>query len=210
MNLLALYEQPENVHFLHSRYFVEGCITGACACPEIPLPDTWLPWTIKQHEQVQDNEQADYIFSQLFTYFKQVLGAMKDQQLTLPSYALYNAPENSKALAQYCSGLMLAHQSTEREWAHAWKNMQTQAPSEAPKLSKDLQHCLLVFSTFADPTLAIQQAHARGEKQLEDKLPLIAQSLSSTLKQYVSMSGKLAAYLPNQFETFVQADPKKV
>lgn len=208
MNLLALYEQPQHVHFLHSRYFVEGAITGACACPEIPLPDAWLPWTIQKHDQVKDNEQADYVFTHLFTFFKSALAAMKDNTLQLPDYAVYKDPKSSYALAQYCAGLMMAHQSTEKEWGTAWKRMQNAAPEKSPQLSKDLQHCLLVFSSFADPTLAIEQATARGEQSLEVKLPLIAQSLQATLLQYVSISGQLAAYLPNQFETFTQ-DPLK-
>jgi uncharacterized protein len=82
--------------------------------------------------------------------------------------------------------------------------MQQRKPEEAPALAKDLKHCLLVFSTFANPPAAIAQAKERGEMNLEDKLPMIAQSLQSTLLQYVSISGKLASFLPNQFETFAQ------
>jgi uncharacterized protein len=205
MNLIALYEQPQHAHFLHSRFFVEGVITGACACPEIPLPDVWLPWTISKHNQVQDDKQADYVFTQLFTFFKSALAAMKDNQLTLPDYAVFRGENDSLALSQYCKGLMTAHHSSEKDWAIAWKKMQALAPEKAPQLSKDLQHCLLVFSSFADPALAIEQARARGETSLADKLPLIAQSLQDTLTQYIGISGQLASYLPNQFETFTQA-----
>lgn len=205
MNLIALYQQPQHVHFLHSRYFVEGVIIGACACPEIPLPDVWLQWTISKHNQVQDNKQADYVFSQLFAFFKSTLAAMKDNQLTLPDYAVFKEVDDSQALSQFCKGLMTAHHSTEKDWAVAWGKMQTRAPERAPLLSKDLQHCLLVFSSFANPALAIEQARARGETSLNEKLPLIAQSLQATLTQYIGISGQLANYLPNQFETFTQA-----
>jgi uncharacterized protein len=97
---------------------------------------------------------------------------------------------------------MHAHQSNDALWASAWKHMQSAKPQQAPIFAKDLKHCLLVFSTFAAPQAAVQQADARGERGLEKKLPLIAQSLNATLAQYVSISGRLAAFLPNQFETF--------
>lgn len=204
MSLQALYEQPQHVHFLQSRYYVEGVITGACACPEIPLPDTWLPWTIREHNQVEDSEQADYIFTKLFAFFKSVLAQMKDQSLALPSYAVYESESETSALSKYCQGLLYAHQATEKEWALAWQSMQQQAPEAAPSLSKDLQHCLLVFSTFANPKLAIEQASARDESELSAKLPLIAASLPQTLAKYVSISGEVASFLPDQFETFQQ------
>lgn len=206
MNLQALYEQPEHVQFLRSRYFVEGAITGACASPEIPLPDTWLPWTIQSRGRNGDlghsAEQTEVIFEQLFGFFKTTLAHMKDSTLILPSYAKYRSAEDSHELAEYCSGLLTAHQSSESLWGSAWQRMQQTAPKQAPKLAKELKHCLLVFSTFADVPGALKQAKQRGELHLADKLPIIAKSLASTLTQYVAISGKLAAYLPNQFETF--------
>ncbi|MFC4700912.1 UPF0149 family protein [Glaciecola siphonariae] len=209
MNLLALYAHPEHAQYLRSRYFVEGAITGACASPDIPLPDTWLPWTLGDIAQSQgaSAKQIDEIFEHLFGFFKHTLAQMKENQLHVPDYAQYDGPSNSAPLQDYCAGVMLAHQSLEKLWASAWRHMQQAKPAEAPAFAKDLKHCLLVFSTFADPRAAIEQAHARAEPELEKKLPLIAQSLESTLLQYVSISGRLAAFLPNQFETFRQ-DPK--
>jgi uncharacterized protein len=208
MNLQALYEQTQYTQFLRSRYFVEGVITGACASPEIPLPDTWLPWTIgsrpQSSQQAQSAEDTEHIFEQLFAYFKHTLANMKDDELCLPTYATFKDVAHSKPLAEYCSGLMLAHQSLENLWGDAWQHMQDAEPGIAPALAKDLKHCLLVFSTFADPDAAVAQANARADTELLDKLPIIAQSLESTLRQYVGISGKLAEYLPNQFETFKQ------
>ena len=197
-------QPPESHPFLHNRYFVEGVITGACACPEIPLPDTWLPWTIKAHHQIKDNAQADYIFEQLFAYFKDVLSKMKDAELRLPDYAVYKEVDTSTALNEYCQGLMFAHQSCEATWQQAWARMQQAVTSEEPRLAKDLKHCLLVFSTFAEPAVAIAQAKERGEEDLATKLPIIAKSLPSALDKYVGISGTLAGFLPNQFETFKQ------
>ncbi|WP_395340149.1 UPF0149 family protein [Ningiella sp. W23] len=204
MNLSELYSDPEKVSYLHSRYFVEGLLTGACACPEIPLPDTWLPWTLAKQGQIQDAKQADYIFEQLFAAFKSCLASMRDGELRLPDYAQYCGLENSNALQKYCSGIVYAHQSVENCWQQAWQIMQVKSPDEAPKLAKDLKHCLLVFSTFAEPAVAIAQANDRGEIGLGEKLPVIAKSLQSAMDTYVATSGALAAFLPNQFETFEQ------
>ena len=82
--------------------------------------------------------------------------------------------------------------------------MQEKAPEQAPVLAKKLKHSLGMFSTFADNALAMEQAKKRGQADFERKLPLIALSLPEALNTYVSISGELASYLPNQFETFVQ------
>lgn len=208
MNLQALYELSEHTRFLHSRFFVEGVITGACASPEIPLADTWLPWTLSGRPQNQQNAmseaQTELIFEHLFGFFKATLVRMKDGQLLLPDYAKYRDKDSSAPLAEYCAGLMMAHQSCESLWAEAWQSMQAGQSPDPKKMAKKLKHCLLVFSTFANPHLAIEQASSRGEADLQQKLPKIAQSLQATLEQYVEISGELAAYLPNQFETFQQ------
>nr|WP_136251451.1 UPF0149 family protein [Ningiella ruwaisensis] len=206
MTLSQLYANKEQVHFLHTQYFVEGAITGACAVPEIPLPDTWLPWVIKTHNKIRDNEQAQQLFDVLFSHFKHVLAEMKSAKMTLPNYAKFKDANESFELEQYCKGLMLAHQSSESVWRHAWQRMQKNEPEAAPKLAKDLKHCLIVFSTFADINAAISQAKERGDdiEKLKTSLPAIAETLDATLTQYVTISGKLAQHLPNQFETFEQ------
>lgn len=204
MDLQALYEKSEYVPFLRSRYFVEGAITGACASPEIPLPDTWLPWTLAKEPQAAqqiDTQQVDEIFDALFAYFKAILANMKDGQLTLPNYAEYKGVEQSFELSEYCSGLMLAHQSNEVLWSEAWNLMQTAKPDDAPELARNLKHCLIVFSSFADIQSAICKANERGEPDLQKNLPKIALSLPSILNQYVSIAGSLARFLPNQFES---------
>lgn len=201
-DLSVLYEDPKQAAFLHSQHYVEGCLLGACACPEIPLPDVWLPWVIKHHQQIENAEQADHITDVLFGFFKQCLAQMHNNTLALPEYARYGA--NDKALSDWCEGILIAHSARESFWQGAWQKMQAQAPESAPKMAKDLKHCLLMFSTFADTQKAIEDANAKDGSgdTLASKLPLIALSLQDTLRQYVTISGELAAFLPNQFETF--------
>ncbi|MGB3724569.1 MAG: UPF0149 family protein [Glaciecola sp.] len=203
MDLQALYQSPQDVSFLHSRYYVEGCLLGACACPEIPLPDVWLPWVIKEHNQIQNAAQADNITEQLFVYFKHCLAEMNNESLSLPHYAQYKPnADNSDPFRQWCQGILLAHSAREAVWQSAWQKMQKQDPDKAPQMAKDLKHCLMMFTTFADPSQAIREAN--NDVDLAPKLPQIANSMASSLRQYVSLSGTLASYLPNQFETFVQ------
>lgn len=202
-NLSALYADQDQVDFLHSQYYVEGCLLGACACPEIPLPDAWLPWVIKRHQQIQTTEQADIITNTLFAYFKECLALMHTNRLRLPSYAIYTGAHN-QALSDWCEGVLMAHAAREKYWLGAWHKMQISAPSKAPQMAKDLKHCLLMFTTFARPQEAISDAQAKdgSGEALAQKLPMIAKSLPDTLLKYVAISGELADYLPNQFETF--------
>lgn len=215
MNLSALYTNPDQAFFLHSQYYVEGCLLGACACPEIPLPDVWLPWVIKHHGQIQNVSQADSITNDLFAFFKHCLAQMHANNLSLPEYVKYStvlagqdSADENYPLKQWCLGLLTAHSASENVWQGAWHKMQQQDPDLAPKLAKNLKHCLLVFSTFAEPEKAIIKGNVKNSEQnqdvqtLADNLPIIAKSLNTTLKTYVDIAGELAAYLPNQFETF--------
>jgi uncharacterized protein len=203
MDLSVLYDDLQQAKFLHSKYYVEGCLIGACACPEIPLPDVWLPWVIKQHNQIQSAQQADNITNELFAFFKQCLVEMQSERLSLPEFATYSS-DNHTALSQWCSGLLMAHTAREKYWQGAWDKMQVKSASDAPQLAKDLKHCLLMFSTFANPKGAINDANKKDGSgaALAEKLPIIAKSLDDALRKYVAISGELATYLPNQFETF--------
>jgi len=203
MDLSVLYQDSQQSEFLHSQYYVEGCLLGACACPEIPLPDVWLPWVIKHHHQIENAEQADAITDMLFAYFKECLAQMHSENLCLPTYATY-LPNDHTALSQWCSGLLVAHTAREKYWQGAWNKMQAKSALQTPQMAKDLKHCLMMFSTFADPQNAIADADKKdgSGNELSNKLPLIAKSLEQALLKYVAISGELAAYLPNQFETF--------
>ncbi|WP_412972251.1 UPF0149 family protein [Glaciecola sp. MF2-115] len=208
MNLLQIYQKPENAAILHSRYYVEGAMFGAGVSPEIPMPDVWLPWAIQHQGQMKNKKQADAITDALFDYFKYCLQLMKENKQVLPDYCVLEDDRESwgpdSALSQWMQGLLTAHSSMEKVWQNAWKLMQAANPEQAPILAKKLKHSLGMFSTFADVNLAIEQARERGQEDFTEKLPLIAQSLHDTLETYVSISGELASYLPNQFETFVQ------
>lgn len=203
MDLSVLYDDPNQAQFLQSKYYVEGCLLGACACPEIPLPDVWLPWVIQHHQQIESAEKADHITDVLFSFFKQCLAKMHNDSLHLPEFATY-LPDDHTALSQWCSGLLMAHTARENYWQGAWDKMQAKSANNGRQMAKDLKHCLLMFSTFANPQNAIDEANKKDGSgaAFADKLPIIAKSLEEALSKYVAISGELATYLPNQFETF--------
>ena len=231
VSLSNIYLKAENQQVLHPQPYVEGVLFGAGVTPEIPMPDAWLTWTIANHGQMRNTQQADQITDALFAYFKQCLAMMTNNEVALPTYILHMIEELksenlggdsdiSKLLADnspsalWLNGLLQAHAHTETVWQNAWKLMQAKSSEvdheKAEDLAKKLKHSLSMFSTFADIELAKQQAISRGQQDFEAKLPLIAQSLPSALSTYVEVSGELAAYLPNQFETFVQKkDPQE-
>ncbi|GAC29926.1 UPF0149 family protein [Brumicola pallidula] len=208
MNLLLIYQNSDIANILHSRYYVEGMIFGAGVSPEIPMPDVWLPWAIKHHGQMQNNQQADVITDALFDYFKYCLQQMKDNAQCIPSYGVFADDSDkwgkSSPLSQWLQGLLTAHSTMESVWQNAWQSMQDKNPKNAPVLAKKLKHSLGMFSTFADVELAIEQAKKRGQTDFDNKLSLIVQSLPDAFNTYVLISGVLASYLPNQFENFVQ------
>lgn len=191
---------------MHSRFYVEGVILGAASCPEIPMPNIWLPWLYKQKNSLV---AGDEITDSLFAYFKHCLNDMRNNSLSLPSYVYYNdvsatncKPQDNEPMKKWCEGILTAHGATQSSWQSAWNRMQKADPDRAPQLAKELKRCLNMFSTFADPTKKINQS--ANPEELKKKLPVIAKSLDNSLTSYVRVSGELASYLPNQFETFAQ------
>lgn len=204
-DLSKLYQSKSDTYFLHNQAFVEGVIIGACACPEIPLPDVWLPWTIKQHNKVENNAQADRIFEQLFDYFRQVLASVKQQSVLLPVYVEEVTSDeditNNTEREDFLSGVLLAHQASERTWQMAWDKMAKAEPENMQVQAKRLKHCLMMFSTFANVKQALAKAKKQNNADLVEKLPTIAKSLPDAFKTYLAISDSLVEFLPDQFET---------
>ncbi|MGQ8365952.1 UPF0149 family protein [Glaciecola sp. 1036] len=203
-DLKQLFESSEDTYFLHNRYYVEGVVMGACVCPEIPLPDVWLPWTINIQSRVKDTAQADRVFEQLFEYFRHVLTEMRTEHFQLPDYIEFQYEGDNFALESFFQGLLVAHHQSEKVWQHAWQKMQVKSPELAPKLAKKLKHCLMMFSTFSDVNAALDKAKARGQIDFGNNLQKISASLPLAMQQYIEISGALVDFLPNQFETFIQ------
>lgn len=192
-------------HVLHSYAFVRGAIFAVSAAPEIPMPETWLPWVIKQNNQLTSIEQADNLTDVLMSILQQQLKEMSDERIRLPSGISYKSTDGkNNDISDWCQGMLFGHSQLESVWQKAWNKMQVTEAAQMKQLQKDLSHCLYMFTTFADIPLAVKQAENRGNDQLLNILPKIFLSFPETLKTYVGLSGRLVDFLPNQFETFAK------
>jgi uncharacterized protein len=203
--LSSLCESKELSGVLHPYAFIQGVVFSVAAAPEIPMPEKWLPWTIKASNQLTSTEQADNLTDVLMQILQQQLKSMSEEKIHLPMGITFKEDEQEQSsVAVWCQGMLFGHSQLESVWQHAWNKMQVSEVTQMQQLQKDLSHCLYMFTTFADISLAVKQAESRGNDQLLNILPKIFLSFPETLKTYVGLSGRLVDFLPNQFETFEQ------
>ncbi|MBT1064326.1 UPF0149 family protein [Bowmanella sp. Y26] len=197
----------DHPQLLRSYHEVCGLLFSVAAAPQIPAPQQWMPWVLISDEM--SAEVAEKLTQSLMDCFKAQLLIMRDEGNLLPRVCVYHAGLTLEdALSQWMSGCLLGHQHLQKVWQQAWSQMQQQAPDDAPQAAKELSHLLRLFSTFANVPMALEQAAAGGNIQLAAQLAAIAETLPRALRQYVSLAGKLAVYLPHQFETFISGqDP---
>ena len=190
---------------LHSPAYIRGLIFAIAAAPEIPMPDQWFLWTLKQRGQIASGQQADHLADVLMGCLQMQLAQMRVEQVSLPGeYQLSDDVRVTSPLNDFFTGLLAGHSQLESVWMTAWETVAAQDPAKLPQMQKDLKHCLGMFTTFANIPLALRQAEERGT-DLSEMLPKIYPSLTPALKTYVGLSGLLVAYMPDQFETFVQS-----
>ena len=193
-----------NAVIFQSAHYIRGLLFAVCTSPDIPMPEQWFPWVVKQGGQIQ-SQQVDKVASILMQLLKEQLQAMRDEKVQLPADCHFG--EQDEHLAQWMTGLTSGHKLLEPIWQEAWQVMLDKHPSLSETFAKDLSRCLRMFSTFADLPLATQQAKARGVDNFSQQLPVLAKSLSNSLRDYVRLSGELVSFLPNQFDTFQQNMP---
>jgi uncharacterized protein len=206
--LRELCRSADFCHVLHPYEYIQGLLFAVCAAPEIPMPETWLPWVMKTHHQLTSAEQTQSLTDLLMKLLQQQLKNMSEERISLPTGVNFHHTDEAKnTAAVWCRGMLFGHHQLEPVWQNAWDKMQSTEPANMQKLHKDLRHCLYMFTTFADIPLAVKQAKERGSHQLRDALPTIFLFFPQTLKTYVGLSGRLVDYLPHQFETIIQTSP---
>lgn len=183
--------------------YIQGLIFAVAAAPEIPMPEQWLVWVFKERGQLKSEQQADQLTDLLMSLLKEQLQKMRDDEIIFPTQYEYPHNKNTSA-SEWLNGLLAGHAQLETVWQNAWNRMSDQKPAEMVKMQKNLKHCLMMFTTFADVETAIKKAQKANNETLIDRLPVIFKALPEALKTYVGLSGELVDFMPNQFEQFTQ------
>ena len=198
--LSELYQNSQISTALHAEDVVQGMIFGVCATPEIPMPEQWMPWTFAQHQQLCEEAQINKITEVLMQQMAETLQDMSQGNIAFITQWEYD--ENSQTVNTPCqlflAGLLLAHEQCEAMWQAAWQKLPTE---EQTVQADNLTHCLNMFSTFVDVTVALERA-GDNASTLAAALPQIFAELPEAIMQYNELSGLLARYLPNQLEQF--------
>lgn len=191
--------------YLHDYHFIHGQIFAIAAAPEIPMPQEWMMWVFKDPDMNTSSADADALTGLLMSLFQYHLRQMRDESVALPDFcSLTERQDENSPLSLWCQGVLSVHQQLEPIWQQAWDRVPPQGAEEGNKLSKSLHHALSMFSTFANIPLALTRLPADKSDELAERLGEIYQALPQALKGYVDVSGSLAGYLPDQFETFKQ------
>ena len=186
---------------LHSFDYIQGLVFSVCAAPEIPMPEQWLVWVFNQRGQLQSTQQADALTDTLMTLMQHQLKQMRDETVSFPHHYQFSEQTDSPA-SDWLNGLLAGHSQLEGVWQTAWQTVAEQQPKKLPGMQRDLKHCLMMFTTFADVPMAINQAQKVNNEALIERLPQIFKSLPDALKKYVDLSGQLVGFMPDQFEVF--------
>lgn len=205
--LEQFYQWQNNAEIFQSPVYIRGLLFAVCASPDIPMPEQWFPWVVKTGGEI-NAQQVDKVSNILLQLLKEQLQAMRDNKVNLPADCHFRSEiELNANLTQWMQGLIAGHGLLEKVWQEAWQAMMENKPEVSEQFSIRLTRCLKMFTTFADTDMAIKQAQERDAQDFEEKLPILAKSLSGTLQEYVRLSGELVSFLPNQFDTFQKNMP---
>ena len=205
-----LFIQPEFSRLLPSQMYCRGFIFAVASCPEIPMPESWMPWLIKQDERPADNTSFDQLAEGLMDGLRQVLQAMREGDNLVPESCVWDTDAIKRtALSDWLTGLLSAHSQVETIWQQAWSLAQQHPEQDRGILNEEdparrLARCLKLFSTLANVELALLKRTSEQAELLNANLSKLADQLPAMAKEYVRIAGELSAVLPNQFESFTQ------
>ena len=206
----SLFSEPALAALLPSQCHCRGFIFAVATSPEIPMPEQWMPWLVANAPVAASDVSFEHMAEGLMDGLRQNLQAMRNNTSLLPGVCQWhdNAAER-KELTAWLSGLLSAHGRLEPVWQRAWQlAVSNPEKDKGVKGSEDpakrLSRCLKLFSTLANPGLAMERRTDEQAAALQQHLPQLAAQLPAMLKEYVDLAGELAGVLPDQFETFVQ------
>lgn len=190
---------------LFSAAKVHGIVFGVGCVPEIPMPEKWLGYVFAQHAKVPTEAALEQLTKALMDTLSQVLSGIHQGDYTFVQHWSFTTEDIEASSAtipvysEFLQGVLLTHQAQEAQWQRAWNDM---PESDQITHSKTLNHCLAMMSTFADVPLAISKKSEDKRTAFINALPKVFLSLPNAIEEYVTLSGTLAGYLPNQFEQF--------
>jgi len=196
--LLALMTSPLLKTHVHSYGFVSGVVFGVSAAPEIPMPETWMPWVLNgSHQKPLAASEVDKLADGLVSQLQWQLKIIKDGQCFLPAACVWSEnKEKRSTLQQWLQGVLFAHSQLEEVWFNAWQK------ADINEAESRLARCLKCFSVLANTDLAMSGLDENKQRALTENLPILAKQLEPLLKDYVNLAGELAASLPGQFEMY--------
>ena len=206
--LADLYDSPTLTALLPSKSYVEGFIFAIATAPEIPMPETWMPWLISGSASANSTADFDFLADGLMDGLRHHLRTMRDDHVLLPAHCESTADKPvADTLSIWLTGLLAAHKQLEPCWQRAWTLAQQQPATDKAVGKEDpalrLRRCLKLFTTLADVELALSVRSAQDAQRLQENLVILVKQLPQMLKEYVELAGELAGALPNQFESFV-------
>lgn len=206
-SLQELSTQPKFSSILPSYYEMDGLIFAVASSPEIPMPETWMPWLIQHSGSTMVSEDVDELAECLMETLRGHLGAMRTQDNFLPLDCRWQQGSAiPESLELWLEGVLKGHQLLEPVWRSAWerkaKSETLSADEEDPAVR--LARCLKLFSTLARNQLALSQRSDENAEKLRENLPVLWRQLPAMLQEYVTLAGDLAQALPNQFEMFTK------
>ncbi|MBU3021426.1 UPF0149 family protein [Aestuariibacter sp. A3R04] len=210
MQFTDLYTSDHYRPLLPEQPFAEGFIFAVATSPEIPMPETWMPWLVYGKGGAHHSASMDRLAEGLMNALRDTLGNMRVERCCIPQIYLqmHGDDEVSPELAKWLTGLLAAHNQLEPCWQQAWvlaAEAEKNAPIDAKEApEKRLRRCLTLFSTLADVKQAMAARNKDRAAQLQRHLPVLVKQVPGMLKEYIGLAGELAAVLPNQFETFVK------
>ena len=146
-SLYSLCESEELLGVLHPYAFIQGIIFAVAAAPEIPMPEKWLAWAMKTHNQLTSTEQADNLTDILMKLLQSQLKSMSEEKIHLPQGITFSQDNHEQSpVAVWCQGMLFGHSQLESIWQNAWAKMQVSETIQMQQLQKDLSHCLYMFT----------------------------------------------------------------
>ncbi|GEA12548.1 hypothetical protein KUL49_29230 [Alteromonas sp. KUL49] len=119
----ALYEDRALSSLLPDQFEMDGIIFAVAASPEIPMPEQWMPWVIRNSANRLVNHQVNELADCLMNGLRGHLQWMRDDKVALPNPCVFieGQVELPNSLAHWLNGLLIGHKHLEPVWKNAWE-----------------------------------------------------------------------------------------